>query len=118
MQFEFTSETWELVFPFVLMGLDVLTGVIYAFRDNCFSSAKMRSGLAKKAGEIIAIVLAWIVTLALKMPDYILTGIIVYISFMEIMSNIENLDKLGVPIPEAIKKKINNAIDETEDKLK
>lgn len=104
----FSSDTWALVLPFILIGTDILTGLIYAWANKCFSSSKMRTGLSKKLGEIVIIVLGEIFSYAVGLPKYIMNGIVFYVSFMEFMSIIENIDKLGVPIPKSIKDRINN----------
>lgn len=110
----FSSDTWAVVLPLVLIGIDVLTGLIYAWANRCFSSSKMRTGLSKKLGEIVIIVLGELFSYAVGLPKYIMNGILFYIAFMELMSIIENLDKLGVPLPQSIKKRINNVdIEET-----
>lgn len=104
----FSSDTWAVVLPMVLIGIDVLTGLIYAWANKCFSSSKMRTGLSKKLGEIVIIVLGELFSYAVGLPKYIMNGILFYIAFMELMSIIENLDKMGVPLPKSIKKRINN----------
>lgn len=104
----FSSDTWAVVLPMILIGVDILTGLIYAWANKCFSSSKMRKGLSKKLGEIVIIVLGEIFSYAIGLPKYIMNGILFYIAFMELMSIIENLDKLGVPIPKQIKDRINN----------
>lgn len=112
----FSSDTWAVATPFILIGVDILTGLIYAWANQCFSSSKMRAGLSKKLGEIIIIVLGELFSFAVGLPKYIMNGILFYIGFMEFMSIIENLDKLNVPIPKFIKKVINNDVDkETEE---
>lgn len=107
-ELHFTSDTWEVILPFALMGLDILTGTVYAFINKCFQSSKMRAGLGKKVGEIVIIVIGELFSYGAGLPDYIINGVILYIVFMEFMSILENLDKLGVPIPKNIKKALNN----------
>lgn len=110
----FSSDTWAVVLPLALIGVDVLTGLVYAWANKCFSSSKMRTGLSKKLGEIVIIVLGELFSYAVGLPKYIMNGILFYIAFMELMSIIENLDKMGVPLPKSIKKRINNIdIEET-----
>ena len=75
-------------------------------------SAKMRTGLAKKCGEILIILIGMMFMYGMNLPSYILTGISAYIIFMEFMSVMENLKKLGVPIPNFIAKVLNN-VDES-----
>lgn len=108
----FNNMMWLLLIPAAMMGIDILTGLIYAFITNSFMSAKMRSGLGKKAGELMIIVIGLLFTFGMNIPTEILKCIALYIIFMELMSILENLDKLGVPIPAFISKTLNNLNDE------
>lgn len=108
----FTANYWIVVLPVLLMGLDILTGLIYAWTSATFMSARMRTGLAKKFGELAYIVIGIAVTYAIGLPVYVLHGIAFYICFMELMSVLENTDKLGVPIPAFVRKVLNN-VDES-----
>lgn len=108
----FNNMMWLLLIPAAMMGIDILTGLIYAFITNSFMSAKMRSGLGKKAGELLIIVIGLLFTVGMNVPTEILKCIALYIIFMELMSILENLDKLGVPIPAFISKTLNNINDD------
>lgn len=110
-QFHFRNELWVLFIPLGLMAIDVLTGVIKAWAHNDFKSAIMRAGLAKKAGEIMILVVGELVSYGLMLPDAIMNGISFYIIFMEIMSIMENADELGIPIPKFVRDVINNVDD-------
>lgn len=107
-EIHFTSETWLLLAPCIVIGFDFLTGCIYAWSNKIFSSKKLRSGLSKKFGEIIMIILGMVLTYALGLPHYIISGISLYIIFMEVISILENLSKMGVPLPKKIKDVLNN----------
>ena len=96
---EFQSMMWLLLIPVAMMGLDVLTGLINAFSKNQFESAKMRAGLAKKAGEMAIIAIGMLFTYGMGIPQVLLKAVSLYIVFMELMSICENLNKLGVPLP-------------------
>lgn len=104
----FRSEMWVIMLPFAMMAIDVLTGLIFAWVSNTFMSAKMRSGLGKKVGELAVIAVGLLFTTGMEIPDAVLNGLSIYIIIMEGMSILENLDKLGVPIPGFIKKVVNN----------
>lgn len=110
-QFHFRNELWVLFIPLGLMAIDVLTGIIKAWAHNDFQSAIMRAGLAKKAGEIMILVVGELVSYGLMLPDVIMNGISFYIIFMEIMSILENMDELGVPVPKFVRDVINNVDD-------
>ena len=105
----FTNMVWLLVLPVAMMAIDIVTGVINAWKQKDFQSTKMRAGLAKKAGELLIIVIGVLFTYGMGVPDYIIKFISLYIIVMELMSIVENIDKLGVPLPKAIKDVINNA---------
>lgn len=109
---EFQSMMWLLLIPVAMMGLDVLTGLINAFSKNQFESAKMRAGLAKKAGEMAIIAIGMLFTYGMGIPQVLLKAVSLYIVFMELMSICENLSKLGVPLPAFVTRTLNN-IDET-----
>lgn len=100
--FHFVNETWVLILPCALMALDIVTGLIKAWKLKNFRSDKMRSGLAKKTGEIAIIVLGELFSFALGLPKYIMSFISLYIVLMELMSNLENIAELGVPLPKSL----------------
>lgn len=106
--FEFRNGFWCLILPLILMGFDVLTGFLNAWLKHEVKSAKLRAGLSKKVGEISILVIGEFFTFALRLPPEVMKFLTFYIIFMELTSIIENLDKLGVPIPKSIKKVINN----------
>lgn len=114
----FENETWKLVLPLILMGIDILTGLIKSWVTKTFESSKMRSGLGKKIGEITILVLGIVFSVALGLPKYLMTGISIYIVFMEAMSVFENLERLNVPIPKFVStalSSINHTINEEDD---
>lgn len=105
--FKFTNELWILILPVSLMGIDFLTGLLYAWSTSTFKSKKMRSGLIKKVGEIAILVIGELFSYGMQIPPAIMVGISSYIIFMEFMSVMENLKKMGVPIPGFISKVLN-----------
>lgn len=105
----FTSPTWVYALPLILMGVDILIGLVNAcFKEKNFKSSVMRTGLTKKVGEISIILVAIVVTYALGLPSWLMKSIVLYIAFMEFMSIIENADKMGVPLPKFVKDLVNN----------
>ena len=104
---QFTSIWWALATPLLLIVLDVFTGVVIAWKNNDFQSAKMRAGLSKKFGELVYIIIGIITRFALGI-DLLLYFTVGYICIMEVSSLAENCDKLGVKMPEKLKEKLNN----------
>lgn len=107
--FQFRNEFWCLVLPIFLMAFDILTGFINAWSKREVMSSKLRTGLSKKVGEIAILVIGELFSFAMKLPAEVMTFISVYIILMELISIIENLDKLGVPIPGNVKNVVNTA---------
>lgn len=107
----FISGLWVLLLPLALMGLDIITGLVKAWSNEDFKSKKMRTGLSKKIGEIAIIVIGELFQYSLTLPTYIMTCVSLYISFMELMSNVENLNELGVPLPAFLTKVLQSVDD-------
>ena len=110
-QISFTSRTWVWALPIIMMAFDIVTGYLNAWSKHEIQSSKMRSGIVKKAGEISAILILEIITFAMKIPFDLVKFFSILIIFTELNSIIENLDKMGVPIPVWLKSRINNDIE-------
>lgn len=106
---KFTNDFWIVMLPSILMALDVATGFINAWAKNTIQSSIMRQGLARKFGELTVIAIGQLFFYGLGLPKYCVGFISFYIILMELVSIVENLDKLGVPIPKFIEKVLNNA---------
>lgn len=109
---QFSSKLWVLMLPLALMGLDIVTGLVKAWSNEDFKSKKMRTGLSKKIGEIAIIVIGELFQYSLNLPTYIMTCVSLYIVFMELMSVVENLNELGVPLPAFVTKALQT-VDES-----
>ena len=109
--FEIENYIWFILLPLILEVLDVITGYLNAWINDDIQSKKMREGLGKKVGELVYCSVALLINSLFNIPSisYFITG---YICFMEIMSLAENCDKLGVPMPNVLKKKVNNLEEE------
>ena len=103
----FTNVWWAILAPMVLIVIDVLTGIVIAWKNNDFKSAKMRAGLSKKFGELVYVLVGILTKFALG-TELILYFTVGYICLMELSSLAENCDKLGVKMPDKLKEKLNN----------
>lgn len=103
----FTNLWWAIFTPMILIILDVLTGIIIAWKNNDFKSAVMRAGLSKKFGELVYVLVGILTKFALG-TELILYFTVGYICLMELSSLAENCDKLGVKMPDKLKEKLNN----------
>lgn len=103
-KFHFANEMWVIMIPIVLMGIDIITGLLNAWLKGEVKSSILRKGLAKKIGEICVIIIGELFVTGLSLPAAVSSGISLYLIIMELISICENLEKLGVPIPKFIKK--------------
>ena len=112
----FTHEYWVILLPLILMTADIVTGWIQATINGTWDSTKMRKGLYRKGGELLILVLAYAIAMAIKLPFDIAAFIAGYIIIMEILSVCENLNQAGLPVPTWIVKRLGKvAKDMTED---
>ena len=105
----FQDGGWVLWVPICLMCCDVLTGVVVAWASGHLKSYRMREGLGRKCLEIIILLIGWILTVGMNVPSGLLKGVSIYISFMELVSIIENCRKGGIPIPKFVDKAFEHA---------
>ena len=112
-KFHFANEVWVIMIPIALMGIDIITGLLNAWLKGEVKSSILRKGLAKKIGEMCVILMGEIFVAGLNLPRAVSSGISLYLIIMELISICENLEKLGVPIPNFIRK----ALDTTEEKI-
>ena len=110
-EIKFTSALWPMLLPLILMGADILTGWIQASVNGTWDSTKMRKGLFRKSGELVIIILAYVVQIAVALPVDVFLFISIYVCVMEILSVIENLDQAGLPVPSWITKRLKKAMD-------
>lgn len=120
---QFKSSIWALAIPIILMGIDILTGLINAWIKRKVDSSKLRKGLGKKIGEIASLLIGEIFIIGLNVSVLLVDAISIYLIIMELISICENLEKLGVPIPKFIRQALavtNEGIinDEIEDDKK
>lgn len=108
----FVNNLWVLAVPCVLMAIDFATGFLNAWARREVQSAKMRTGLAKKLGEIAALLAVKTCAEGMAIPAEIMTGVSLYIVAMELLSITENLALLGVPVPKKAKDKLKNVRDD------
>lgn len=105
---KFISEFVFYLVPLIFMLCDVVSGLAKAYVQKNIISHKMRSGIIKKCGEMMIIILTAVVVYSVQWPHQIIAIVSVYMILMEIISIMENLDGIGVPIPKWIEKTINN----------
>ena len=112
--FHFVSIGWAFILPVSLEIIDFLTGYINACIKGERDSGKMRQGGGKKFAEAICLLVAQLFTWAMALPVAFVYAVSLYICWMEMVSIIENVKKLGVDVPG----KVDDEIDHLKDELK
>ena len=114
-QVTFTSDLWKILLPLILVAGDVLCGWLQASINHTLDSTKMRTGLFRKFGEIVVLVIAYVVGSAINQLSGIYVAVAIYISLMEAISIMENLDQAGVPLPKWLLKRLKKVKDVFDD---
>ena len=91
----------------LVMGLDVLGGLIQAFYEKRLNSSIMRRGLLRKTGYFAAIALAVLIDHALfQAQPAFRTLVLSYLCVNEALSVLEHLAAIGVPLPTQLKRSL------------
>jgi toxin secretion/phage lysis holin len=93
------------------MAADIVTGWIQASVNSTWDSTKMRKGLFRKSGELLIIIVAYVIYEAIALPVDVPCCISAYVVIMEILSVLENLDQAGLPIPVWLTRRLKKAAD-------
>ena len=110
---------WAIIALVFCMLLDYLTGTWAALYNGEWSSAVARQGLWHKLGEIVALLVAIFIDIAISVilhidalgtllavelpeniPSFFTLIVTIWYIFTELGSIIENAGKLGAPVPE------------------
>jgi toxin secretion/phage lysis holin len=107
---------WDaaLVTLCVFMGIDLLSGVLLAAvfhsspksEGGALSSGAMSKGLVRKVMALLCVLIGERLDLLLGV-DYVRYGIIIAFCVNELLSIVENMGMMGIPLPAPLK----NAID-------
>ena len=100
----------------VILILEMLSGVLAAIKNKELSSTKFRKGLLSKSGYFVQIALVFLVSITISMP-YLLYADLLWIACSEGVSVLENLSRMGVPIPEFVKNVLGKTKQNTEDEM-
>ena len=112
------------------MIIDYATGMSAAFYNSELSSKRGVKGIVKKVGYlalvVAAMILDWLISQGLQQINVDITYsvffavlVAVWLIINELISTLENLSRMGVPIPNFMKKlidRIKTTVDEREEK--
>lgn len=117
-----TDQTKYLIEIFiVILGLEMISGVLKGIKFHKLNSPTYRSGLLKKTGYFVLIALVLFISIIVQMPN-LLYSIMICVSCAESISILENLEELGVNFPaflkdilEVTKKKTENEVSQNKE---
>lgn len=113
-----TEQTKVLIEIFIIiLGLEMISGVLKGIKFHKLNSPTYRSGLLKKTGYFVLIALVLFISIIVQMPN-LLYSIIICVSCAESISILENLEELGVPFPTFLKDILEITKKKTEDTVK
>lgn len=108
----FANSAYIILVPGVLMVVDIIVGILNAWKSKTIKSSKLRDGIVHKFDELIIIIVALFLQFTLGLPREIPVFSATYIIIMELISILENLSKSGVKVPEWVTKRLANALEE------
>jgi toxin secretion/phage lysis holin len=112
-----TEQTKVLfIIVIIILGLEILSGVLKGIKNKNLDSTKFREGLLSKSGYFLQIVLCLLVSMFVNLP-YLLYMDLIWISCSEGVSVLENLNEVGVPCPSFVKDVLEKTKKTTEDTM-
>ncbi|MDW8515811.1 phage holin family protein [Priestia flexa] len=91
----------------VLMLLDVITGLMKAWKNKRLRSRNALYGYARKIGIYVAIIVANIIDQVFGFNGAVATATVLFYIGNELLSIVENLAQIGVKVPSVITDKLH-----------
>lgn len=113
----YSDNYWIILLPAIMALADVVSGFAQAQVNGTKNSSIMRKGLYRKVGELGTIMLVWVTCVAIELSIKYVAAVSTYVCIMEALSILENLQAMGVPIPDFVTRKaheIDNTINHGE----
>ncbi|MDM0609624.1 phage holin family protein [Clostridium perfringens] len=106
--FKFIPETisWLLVFYFGIKTIDMILGILKAYKNKNYRSRKMRDGIIRWIAELLAIAFVLILDMFLGLKFTLIGLTVALFAYKEAGSIIENLGECGVTLPSIISEKL------------
>lgn len=103
----FFTGSWTIIdILIILIGLDVISGVIKATREHTIKSSVANIGLAKKVGILMVFIVANLADIVFKADGMVVNGTVAFYIIGEAVSILENCSVIGVPLPELLTKRL------------
>ncbi|EJD80580.1 phage holin family protein [Staphylococcus epidermidis] len=91
----------------LLIFVDVVTGMITAFSEGKLMSKKAMLGYVKKIAFLCVIIVSNTLDIIFQLHGLLVNATVMFFIIGEATSIVENSVKLGVPIPEQLKNRLN-----------
>jgi toxin secretion/phage lysis holin len=101
----------------LLMGLDILTGIIKAIKNDNLWSRKSLFGYARKLLVLIVIITANIIDQVLSLNGTLTFATVLFYIANEALSITENMAQLGVLVPQHLAEKLKVIEGQSEEKF-
>lgn len=103
----FFTGSWTIIdILIILIGLDVISGVIKATRELTIKSSVANIGFAKKVGILMVVIVANLADIVFKADGMVVNGTVAFYIIGEAVSILENCSLIGVPLPELLTKRL------------
>ena len=99
------------------IALDYVSGIIRAFNSKTLSSRIGFTGILKKLGILLLVMLSVLIDRVTGGTGAVRTLVIYYFVANEGLSIIENLGQAGLPIPAVIKRALRSLRDQSNEKV-
>lgn len=104
--FIYSGDMYIFYCLFILMGIDILSGWLKAFKKGNLWSRKSVYGAGRKMMIIFIVIIANMLDNIMQLHGAFLYGLMIYYIATEMLSITENLSELGFPIPQQIQDKL------------
>ncbi len=106
--FKFIPEavSWLLVFYLGIKTIDMILGILKAYKNKNYRSRKMRDGIIRWIAELVAIAFVLMLDMFLGLKFTLIGLTVALFAYKEAGSIIENLGECGVTLPSIISEKL------------
>jgi toxin secretion/phage lysis holin len=100
----------------LMMGVDIITGILKAIKLKKLRSRTSWFGYARKIGVLCLVIVAAVIDTILGFNGAVTLGTVLFYIAGEGLSIVENLAQIGVKVPAFIREKLQVIQDEKSDK--
>ncbi|MDU7038858.1 MAG: phage holin family protein [Lactococcus lactis] len=95
----------------IMIFIDIFTGILKAIINGNLWSHKAITGYVKKIAYLCVILVANTLDIIFRLDGILINSSVLFLILTEATSIIENADAIGVPVPEMLKKGLNQNSD-------